>query len=126
MENLNEHRPSSLPASDQGKTVAMVCYIFWIGWIIAFVMHHNNKTALGAYHLRQTLLLFLIGIAGWVAIAILAFIPFIGWLAGMVIGLVVYVGGFVVWLLGLISAVNGEQKPMPLIGEEAQKLFHNL
>jgi uncharacterized membrane protein len=32
----------------------------------------------------------------------------------------------VLWVMGLISAINGEEKPMPLIGEKAQEIFKNL
>ena len=49
--------------TDNGKTIAIIAYITLIGWIIALVMHNNNKTALGAYHIRQMLGIMLLGLA---------------------------------------------------------------
>ncbi len=32
----------------------------------------------------------------------------------------------VLWIMGFIAAINGEEKPMPLIGEKAQELFKGI
>jgi uncharacterized membrane protein len=50
---------------------------------------------------------------------VLAFIPIIGPLTAMVI----WAGLFVLWLMGLIAAINGQQKPMPVLGDNFQKWF---
>ncbi len=97
--------------AQEDKTIAILSYITFIGWIIALILHQNNKTSLGAYHLRQTLGIFLTGI-------ILSIIPIIGWILGLVL--------FVFWILGLISAVQGEEKPIPLLGEFYQNIFKGL
>jgi uncharacterized membrane protein len=34
-----------------------------------------------------------------------------------------YLVFFIMWIIGFIGAVNGEQKPIPLIGDMAQKMF---
>ncbi len=47
--------------SDNGKTVAIIAYITLIGWIIALVMNNGNKTALGSYHVRQSLGIMCVG-----------------------------------------------------------------
>ena len=31
----------------------------------------------------------------------------------------------VLWVMGLIAAINGERKPMPVVGEMYQKWFGN-
>lgn len=80
--------------TDNGKTVAIVSYLSIIGWVIAFVMHGNNKTPLGAYHLRQTITLFIVSIGIWILGMILAFVPFIGWALDIVL-IFVYIGLFV-------------------------------
>lgn len=46
-------------------------------------------------------------------------IPVLGWIAFPI----VMIGLFVFWVMGLIAAVNGQQKPMPLVGEHYQKWF---
>jgi uncharacterized membrane protein len=128
MDHLNEPRPepSSVPATDNGKTVAILSYLTLIGWIVAFVMHSSNKTALGAFHLRQALMLYLVTTVGYMVLPILAFIPFLGWLLSGVLWISLLLGGLVLWIMGLISAVNSEQKPLPAIGEQAQELFKGL
>ncbi len=42
---------------DNGKTAGIISYLTIVGWLIAFfAMHKDNKTELGSYQLRQTLL----------------------------------------------------------------------
>ncbi|MDJ1485719.1 hypothetical protein QNI16_34885 [Cytophagaceae bacterium YF14B1] len=104
-----------VPVTDDGKTIAIISYLTLVGFIIALIMHSSNKTSLGAFHLRQVLLLIIIGIA----VSFIAWIPILGQL----VWLVTWLGLFVFWILGLISAINGEEKPMPLIGVKAQEMF---
>jgi uncharacterized membrane protein len=97
------------PAANEDKTVAILSYITLIGFIAAIVIHSNKKTQLGAFHLRQTLGLFLTSLLG--------IIPFLGWLVLLFV--------FVLWIIGLISAIKGEMKPVPLLGPLYQKWFGN-
>jgi len=97
--------------STDDKTVAILSYITIIGWIVALVLHGNNKTQLGAYHLRQSLGLF-------ICMFILAWIPLVGWILNIVL--------FAFLIVGLIYAVQGEQKPVPLIGDFFQNIFSGL
>ncbi|MEO7534731.1 MAG: hypothetical protein ABIU30_12820 [Ferruginibacter sp.] len=77
---------------------------------------------MGSYHLRQTLLLMLCGVGMQLLAMILIFVmPFLA-----LILWVGWIGLLVLWILGLIAAINGEEKPMPIIGEKAQELFRNL
>jgi len=108
---------------DNGKTTAIVSYITIIGWLIAyFGMHQSKKTSLGSFHLRQTLLLFIIAIVYQIVITIIT-------MAVPAIGLILSLGGLVflvLWIMGLIGAINGEEKPMPLIGAKAQEIFKGI
>lgn len=108
---------------DNGKTTAIVSYITLIGWLIAyFAMHQSKKTSLGSYHLRQTLLLFICAIVYQIAVYIIT-------MAVPAVGLILSIGGLaflVLWIMGLIAAINGEEKPMPLIGAKAQELFKSI
>lgn len=109
---------------DKGKTVALLSYLTIIGWIVAIILHQDekNKSELGAFHLRQALGIILtgiaIGIAGW----ILLWIPFIG----AIVYYVALIGLIVLWVMGLISAVQAEEKPVPLLGEIYQKVLSSL
>ncbi|MEO5891350.1 MAG: hypothetical protein ABIQ31_13945 [Ferruginibacter sp.] len=109
--------------ADNGKTAAIVSYLTLIGWLISyFAIHSPNKTSLGSYHLRQTLFLMICAVGYQVVIMIVtAIIPFLG--------IFLSIGGLaflVLWIIGLIAAINGEEKPMPIIGAKAQELFRNL
>jgi uncharacterized membrane protein len=116
-----ETPPPVTPAASTGedRTVAVLTYITIIGFIIALIIHSGKKTALGSFHLRQGLGLFVSGIvlslAGWVLI----FIPLLGLVAIWAAWLLM----FVMWLMGLIAAANGQQKPTPVLGEYYQKWF---
>lgn len=107
------------PAITEDKTVAIVCYLTLIGFIVAIVLHSSKKTRLGAYHLRQVLGLFLTGIAAMVCQFLLLFIPILGWLAVFVL----WCSLLALWVMGLIAAVNGQMKPMPVVGPYFEKWF---
>jgi uncharacterized membrane protein len=106
---------SAAAVSTEDKTVAIVSYITIVGFIAAIFMHTNHKTQLGAFHLRQLLGIFLTGLAGGVC----AVVPILGWLVWFVVA----IGVFVLWFLGLLSAVKGEMRPVPILGEHYQKWF---
>ena len=112
--------PSTLAATED-KTVAIISYLTLIGFIVAVVMHGSKKTSLGAYHLRQSLGLMITSIAVMVVGMGLAFIPFLGWLADLAL----WVGLIVLWFTGFLAAVNGQRKPIALLGENFQKWFSN-
>lgn len=113
--------PAAAPAKED-TTVAILAYITIIGFVIAIVMHSSKKTAIGAYHLRQALGLFITALVAWVPCMILSMIPGINVLMLLVWPLL-GLGLFVLWIMGLIAAVNGQQKPMPVVGEHYQKWF---
>ncbi|RZK19396.1 MAG: hypothetical protein EOO86_07750 [Pedobacter sp.] len=115
--------------SGDGKTVGIVSYFTIIGWLIAyFAMHKDNKTELGSYQLRQTLLFAIVStVLGWglsILLTILIVSTGIGSLG--IIATIVQIGLFVLWIIGLIGAINGQKKPIPLIGEKAQTLFPSI
>tara|TARA_R110002020_G_scaffold427434_1_gene636808 strand:+ start:651 stop:980 length:330 start_codon:yes stop_codon:yes gene_type:complete len=100
--------------TNNGKTIAIIAYITLIGWIIALVMHNNNKTALGAYHIRQMLGIMLLGLA----------LSLLGSLLDIyILSVILNIGVLVLWVLGLIAAIQGEKKPVPLLGEQFQQWF---
>ena len=107
------------PATTDDKTTAIVSYLTLIGFVVAVVMHGTKKTRLGAFHLRQSLGLMLTSMAVAFAATIFAFVPFIGW----VVGLAAWFGLLGLWVMGLWSAINGESKPVAVLGEHFQKGF---
>jgi len=119
-----ETNPTPTPTASgfDGKTIAIISYLTWIGWIIAFVLYSSNKSQLAAYHLRQSLALMILGIIVYILQIMLIFIPFLGW----AIAFLLWIGLVVLWVFGLIAAVNGEEKPMPVIGPMAQDMFKGI
>tara|TARA_R100000027_G_scaffold29244_1_gene21278 strand:+ start:12699 stop:13061 length:363 start_codon:yes stop_codon:yes gene_type:complete len=102
------------PTSYDPKIVAIVAYITLIGWIVALIMN-NPKSALGSFHIRQSLgIMLLMLVCGVVAV-----VPVLGWITAAV----GYLAGLVLWLFGLMGAIQGTQKPVPLIGEKFQEWF---
>jgi len=106
---------SAAAAATEDKTIAILSYITIIGFIAAIVMHQSHKTQLGAFHLRQVLGMALTATAG----AICGVVPILGW----IVWFLVVIGLFVLWIMGLLSAVRGDMRPVPILGEHYQRWF---
>jgi len=119
-ENVNTNNSTM-----DGKSIAIISYLTIIGWIIAFVMHGNNKSQLGSFHLRQSLFLMLTGFGVSILQWILIFIPILGWIISILLYFVL-LGLFVLWIIGLIAAINGEEKEVPFLGKKAQELLKGI
>jgi uncharacterized membrane protein len=115
MENIMPPSEAAAASATEDKTVAILSYITLIGFIAAVFIHQNNKTQLGAFHLRQVLGMVVTAAAG----AVCGVVPILGWIVWFFVCLVL----FVFWILGLLAAVKGEMRPVPLLGEHYQKWF---
>ena len=80
------------------KTTGIVAYITWIGLVIAFVLGDREGYQ---FPLNTELVIFLSGM--------LVFIPCSRLLRGIFC--------FICAVMGFISAVNGEEKAVPLLGQ---------
>jgi uncharacterized membrane protein len=125
--------PNNITTGDDGKTAGIVSYLTIIGWLIAFfAMHKDNKTELGSYQLRQTLLFHISSmVVYWVLGMLFTAIFFssglvTGWFSIVMLDWILKIGLFVLWIIGFIGAINGEKKPIPLIGEKAQTIFSSI
>ncbi|WP_118972327.1 hypothetical protein [Taibaiella koreensis] len=123
MENYNPVQQTASEA--EGKTAGIVSYFTIIGWLVAyFAMHKDKKTDIGSYQLRQTLLLHLTALALSIIVNILVFsmaitaILYVSYLLNIVL--------FIFWIIGFIGAVNGQKKPIPVLGEKAQTTFPSI
>ncbi|MBN1819732.1 MAG: hypothetical protein JXR31_04695 [Prolixibacteraceae bacterium] len=90
-----------------GKTKAIVAHIFFVGWIIAFVLNLNDKEEFTSFFIRQTLLLHVMVLIGW--------IPFFGWFF--------WIAGIILLVISLVSAINEEKKEIPFVGSYFQDWF---
>ncbi len=66
------------------------------------------------FHVKQSLALLIMIVASWV----IGIVPIIGWIIAFLTPLLV----LVLWIIGVINAASGKQKPLPLIGELAEKI----
>lgn len=119
-ENINTNKTAL-----DGKSIAIISYLTIIGWIIAYVMYGNNKTQLGAFHLRQSLFLMITGFAVSILQWVFIFIPILGWIISILLYFVL-LGLFVLWIIGLIAAINGEEKEVPFLGKKAQEMLKGI
>ena len=101
----------------EGKTMAIISYITVIGTLIAFIMNQNKHNYFASFHIRQAIGVFLVGL-------IVSFIQrytHFGW-----VDTLLGIGVFILWVIGLIGAIQGEEKPVPLLGEQFQEWFRNI
>ena len=119
----------NLGIKDTGKTVGILSYFTIIGWLVAyFAFHREEKTEVGSYQLRQTLLLHI------VFMVVMFGLPFILgsiWTSEGIFSLSYFmrlleIVFFVLWIVGLVGAINSEKKPIPLLGERAQSMFSTI
>ncbi|AFL81562.1 putative membrane protein [Aequorivita sublithincola DSM 14238] len=104
---------TSINTVEDGKTIGIIAYITIVGLIIAFVMNNEKKNSFAAYHIRQSLGL---GITG-LALSIINVIPILGWIVS-ILGSIFLI---VLWVIGLMGAINGGEKPVPILGEKYQE-----
>ena len=97
------------------KTYAIISYLWWIGFLIAYFKNQNERNPLTSFHIRQSLGLLLIQTG--VSVIFKYTGPFVS---------ILFLAIFVLWLMGLISAIKGERKLIPFIGESFQEWFKNL
>lgn len=115
---LIENPKNSEEMVSEGKTIAIISYLTFLGLIVAFVLNIDKKNTFASYHIRQSLG---IGFTG-IAISMFNIVPILGW-ALSIIGFFVL---FVLWLMGFLSALNGKKRPVFLLGEKYQEWLKNI
>lgn|SRR5690606_1277287 len=103
---------------EEGKTTAIIAYLTLIGLVVALVLNTEKKNSFAAFHVKQSLGLMLTGLA----VSFISWIPFIGWLIGLVAMIVL----IYMWIMGLLNALNGREKPMPILGNKYMEWFKTL
>jgi len=113
-----ETRAEAAPAVDageveEGKVFAVLSYalsLVGLPFFLVPLIMRNNEFAL--YHAKQSLILWLAGIAAAVISMILSFLCI-----GLIIGPIAGVFLLVLDIIGLVNAGKGEAKPVPVIGQ---------
>jgi len=114
---------------DDGKTAGLLSYFFVIGWSMAFfAFHQYERTRLSSFQLRQTLMLYL-------AYLLARFIvPFMltrfgfntAAFSSLYFTMPVNLLFVAIWVKGLMGAMQGEEVPIPIFGQPAQRIFAKL
>ncbi len=97
------------------KTKAIVSHLFVIGWIIALIVNSSKKEEMASFYIRQNLGFIIV----WLALTILRVLPVVGPVIWAVGGILLFVG----WLMSLIWSIQGEQRPVPWLGDQFQTWF---
>jgi len=92
-----------------GKGMAAISYL---GILVLIPLLTKKDDPFVKFHVQQGLALLVAGVIWGFAWIILAFIPILGWLIAMA-GWVILV---VLMVMGIINAVNGAEKPLPILG----------
>jgi len=111
------------PASTGGMTdnvAGMLAYITIIPAIIFLVMEPYNKKRFVRFHAFQCVFFTVAWIVLWIALGIVAHIPFFGWLT-ILIWPLIGLGGLIVWIILLLKANQGQMWKLPVIGDMAEK-----
>ena len=94
--------------AQENKLLAIVSYIPFLFLIPLFVAKHS---AFARYHANQGALITIVWLAGFVISSILPW--FFGTLFTAVWGLAL----LACFVIGLLNVLNGQMKPLPLVGE---------
>ena len=111
---------------DGGRTAGMVSYFFVFGWSLGyFGFHMPNKNTLSAYHLRQTLFMYLAFMVIWFGLSLFpaSILPATGLLSVLNLKIVVVMAFLALWFTGFNAASKAEEKPIPVLGSLAQYVF---
>lgn len=112
--NGNQPESTAAPESspvDNSKVMAIVAYfIFFLPLLTEYKDNDFVK-----YHVKQSILILLVG----VGIGVISSIPVIGWIVGML----AWMALVILWVMGILNAASGKKQPLPLIGKYAEELL---
>ena len=100
--------------SDKSKAAAVLSYLL-VGIIWYFADKELKHDALAKFHAKQGIVFFCTIV---VLQAALRMLFFVGWILAPIIGVI----ELVLWVFGIIYALQGKQKPLPIIGGMAKLL----
>lgn len=103
---------------EKGKTAAITSYILIIGVFIAMSMNSGeDKNSFASFHIRQALGL---------SITFISLGLIISNFDSPMISISMWIFLSVLWVYGIFSAINGQIKPIPLLGNYFQKWFKSI
>jgi uncharacterized membrane protein len=102
---------------EEGKTAAITSYILFVGVLIAMSMNSENKNSFASFHIRQAL---------GISLTFISLGLIISNFDSLMISAPMWISVSVLWSYGIFSAINGNTKPLPLLGNYFQKWFKSI
>jgi len=100
---------------EEGKPAAITSYILIIGVMIAISMNSEKRNEFASFHIRQALGL---------TITFLSLGLIVSNFDSLMISATMWIFVSVLWTYGIFTAIKGDMKPLPLLGNLFQKTFH--
>jgi len=108
-------------AGEKNITMAVVAYILFF----APLLTNSKDDSFVKYHVKQGFLLFVTWLAIYIVMGVLSgsfFISFAFLSLFSFLTTILHIGLFILLIIGIIHASHGEEKPLPLIGQFADKV----
>ena len=102
---------------EEGRTIAIISYLTIFGVVIAFFMNNDKKNSFAAFHIRQSLGL-------WLTFFVFGYI--VGYFDNWLITISFWMVFGVLFIFGFMTAVTGRSQPTPIVGELYQRIFASL
>jgi uncharacterized membrane protein len=102
------------------NVAGMLAYVTIVPAIIFLVLEPFNKNRFIRFHAWQSVFFNVAWWILWVALRVIAHMPFLGFLTLLVWPLV-GLGGLIVWIILLMKANQGQMYKLPVIGDLAEK-----
>jgi uncharacterized membrane protein len=101
------------PDAKKPKNIGMAV----VAYVIFFIplLTNAKDDPFVKYHVKQGMVLFICSVIVWFIARVM---PVIGWVASPILNIAI----LILLIIGIINAVNGEEKPLPLIGQFSSKL----
>lgn len=102
---------------EEGKMAAITSYIMFIGVLIAMSMNSEKRNPFASFHIRQSLGL---------SITFVSLGLIVSNFDSLIISAAMWLSVSVLWAFGIFSAIIGQTKPVPLLGNLFQKAFKSI
>ena len=99
---------------ENGKTAAITSYILIVGVLIAISMNVESRNPFASFHIRQ---------AFGLTITFLSLGLIVSNFDSMMISGTMWIFVSILWSYGFFTAIKGDMKPVPLLGNLFQKTF---
>jgi uncharacterized membrane protein len=99
---------------EEGKTIAITSYILFVGVPIAMSMNSENKNSFASFHIRQSL---------GISLTFISLGLIISNFNSLLITVPMWISVSVLMAYGIVSAINGSEKPIPILGHYFQNWF---